>query len=682
MRQTLVSLGFTAAVTSAALAQTPVADLAKPPANAQHFVIQSTGGRHGDSWSWIAANGNRMGRESMNLRGQVFEVDSDGKAGADGMPWTVAIRGVTPSGDAAETFTISAGSARWKSPIDAGTARYLAPAFYASQGGPIDLTAWFLETMLAKPDKMLDLLPGGRAHAEKLTDLVVGAGSTKRTITLWSVAGISTSPIPMWADTNNKFFGLAMGIAWLPDAYAGEQSRIQDAQAKALAAQAPGVMKKLVTVPDGPVAFRGVRLFDADAMRFLADQTVIVDHGVIAAVGSRESVTIPAGARVIEGRGRTLIPGLWDCHMHVGDDFTGLQELSMGVTSVRDPGNDDERTIDRRHRGAAGALLFPHVYPSSLIDGKGPYTAQVANVATSEAEAIRLVNKAKANDFTGIKFYGTFDSSWLPASITEAHKLALHVHGHIPAGIRPMDAINYGYDEITHINWIMMQAMPDSVIKASNGIMRFEGPGRYAKDVDLDGPAIRTILGAMASKHIYNDPTMVAFESLYVPENGDLSPAYAPFVGTMPPTTERGFRTGGFAVPKDLTRADYRASWAKMVALLGRMRQAGVPIVAGTDGAGIEIVRELEIYVQAGFSPVEALAAATIVPARMVGEEAKTGSIKVGKAADLALIEGDPSARIGELRQTRLIMLDGKLLDADALRSAAGFSGRPRSTAK
>ena len=682
MRQTLVSLGFTAAVASAALAQTPVADLAKPPANAQHFVIQSTGGRHGDSWSWIAANGNRMGRESMNLRGQVFEVDSDGKAGADGMPWTVAIRGVTPSGDAAETFTISAGSARWKSPIDAGTARYLAPAFYASQGGPIDLTAWFLETMLAKPDKMLDLLPGGRAHAEKLTDLVVGAGSTKRTITLWSVTGISTSPIPMWADTNNKFFGLAMGIAWLPDAYAGEQSRIQDAQAKALAAQAPGVMKKLVTVPDGPVAFRGVRLFDADAMRFLADQTVIVDHGVIAAVGSRESVTIPAGARVIEGRGRTLIPGLWDCHMHVGDDFTGLQELSMGVTSVRDPGNDDERTIDRRHRGSAGALLFPHVYPSSLIDGKGPYTAQVANVATSEAEAIRLVNKAKANDFTGIKFYGTFDSSWLPASITEAHKLGLHVHGHIPAGIRPMDAINYGYDEITHINWIMMQAMPDSVIKASNGIMRFEGPGRYAKDVDLDGPAIRTILGAMASKHIYNDPTMVAFESLYVPENGDLSPAYAPFVGTMPPTTERGFRTGGFAVPKDLTRADYRASWAKMVALLGRMRQAGVPIVAGTDGAGIEIVRELEIYVQAGFSPVEALAAATIVPARMAGEEAKTGSIKVGKAADLALIEGDPSVRIGELRQTRLIMLDGKLLDADALRSAAGFSGRPRSTAK
>src|SRR5262252_7336551 len=81
MRQTLVSLGLTAAVASAALAQTPAADLAKPPANAQHFVIESTGGKHGDSWIWVAANGTRMGRESMNLRGQVFELDSEGKAG-------------------------------------------------------------------------------------------------------------------------------------------------------------------------------------------------------------------------------------------------------------------------------------------------------------------------------------------------------------------------------------------------------------------------------------------------------------------------------------------------------------------------------------------------------------------------------------------------------------------------
>jgi hypothetical protein len=88
---------------------------------------------------------------------------------------------------------------------------------------------------------------------------------------------------------------------------------------------------------------------------------------------------------------------------------------------------------------------------------------------------------------------------------------------------------------------------------------------------------------------------MVAFEGLYVPENGDLSPAYAPFVGTLSPATERGFHQGGFAVPKDLIRADYRASWAKMVQFLTRMYKADVPIVSGTDGFGIEIIRELEV---------------------------------------------------------------------------------------
>ena len=668
---------FVAATLATVLAQVPVDQLAAPPPNARHFVIQSTGGKHGDSWMWTSADGMRMGRESLNLRGQVWEIDSSGRNGSDGMPVALTIRGVAPTGDAGETFTIDGGTARWKSPIDAGSAAYTTPAYYLAQGGPIDLSAWLLETLLARPDHMLTLLPEGKAHADKLTDLVVGDGAARRMITLWGITGINNSPIPMWADADNRFFALSAGLAWLPAEYAGEQKKIEAAQAAGLAAQAPALYKKLTKTPTGPVAFTGVRMFDADAIRILPNQTVIVDRGVITVVGDARSIAVPSGADVIDGRGKTLVPGLWDCHMHVADDYTGMQELSMGVTSVRDPGNDDERTIDRRTRSAAAALLMPHVYPSSLIDGKGPYTAQVANVATSEAEAIALVDRAKANGFTGVKFYGTFNPAWLKPSITEAHRLGLHVHGHIPAGIRPLDAIDTGYDEITHINWIIMQAMPDSVIAVSNGIMRFEGPGRYAKDVNLEGPAMRAMIGAMASKHIYNDPTMVAFESIYMPENGDLSPSYAPFVGTLPPATERGFRSGGFAVPKDLMRADYRRSWATMVDLLGRMHKSGIPIVAGTDGSGIELVHELEIYVQAGFSPADALAAATIMPARLVGQERRTGSIKVGKAADLALVEGDPSAHISDLRQTRVVMLDGKLFDADALREAAGFSGRP-----
>ncbi len=678
MRQTIFLCFLVGIFPTILRSEVSVSDLAKPPANALHFIIESVGGKHGDSWSWTLASGVRMGRESLNLRGQVWETDYSGAAGSDQMPASITIRGQTPQGDAAENFTITSGSARWRSPVDDGKAAYSTPAFYTSQGGPIDATAWFLERILASPDKSLDLLPGGKARAVKLTTLQVGSRTSKKTINLWAVSGINNSPTPIWADANDRFFAITGGLGWLPDVYSGEQQRLEKAQTLAMAAQTAKLAKSLIQPPLGAVAFVDVRTFDADAVRFVTHQTVIVDHGVIAAVGPADTVKAPIGAKLIEGRGMTLIPGLWDCHMHVGDDYTGLQELSLGVTSVRDPGNNDALTIDRRIRAAAGQLLFPNVYPSSLIDGKGPYTAQVANVATSQAQAIAWVDKAKANDFTGIKFYGTFNPAWLPATIVEAHKLGLHVHGHIPAGIRPMDAINAGYDEITHINWIIMQAMPDSVIAVSNGIMRFEGPGRYAKDVDLDAPPMKTLVDTMAKKHIYSDATMVAFESLYVPENGDLSPAYAPFVGTLPPVTERGFRTGGFAVPKDLTRADYRASWAKMVNLLDRMHQAGIPIIAGTDGSGIEIVRELEIYQQAGFTTAQALEAATLLPAKLVGMDLHTGSIKVGKSADLALIEGDPSTRLSDLRQTRLVMLGGRLLDADALRTAAGFSGRPK----
>jgi imidazolonepropionase-like amidohydrolase len=661
-----------------ALAQVPKDQLAKPPADARHFVILSTGGKHGDSYMWTASDGSRMGRESLLLRGQVWETDMSGKPGGDGMPARLEVRGVSPTGNAGETFEIASGKASWKSQIDQGSAAYAAPAFYAPVGGPMANSAWLIEQLLASPTKSIKLLPGGTATAEKLTDVEVGEGDKRQTVSLWAVSGISNSPLPIWADAQNRFFGVTFVLGWLPAGYEAEMPKLEAAQAAAMSGRMPALAKSLVTVPSTPVAFANVKLFDADNRRFLTGQTVVIDEDKIVAVGPARSTRAPAGARVIDGKGKTLVPGLWDVHMHVGDEYTLLQELSLGVTSVRDPGNNDRLTIDRRARAAEGKLLSPTVYPSSLIDGKGPNTAQVANVATSEAEALELVRRAKVNGFNGVKFYGTFNPAWLKPAIDEAHRIGLHVHGHVPQGMRPAEAVALGYDEVTHINWLMMQAMPDSVIQNSNGIQRFEGPGRFAKDVDLDGPEMQAWIKAMADKKVYSDPTMIAFESLYVPENGDLSPSYAPFVGTLPPTTERGFRSGGFKVPEGLTRADYRKSWAKMVELLGRMHKAGVPIVAGTDGAGIEIIHELEIYEQAGMTPAEALAAATIVPARMLGVDKTVGSIAVGKTADLVLIEGDPEKRIGDLRQTRVVMQGGKLMDADALRKAAGFSGRPK----
>ncbi|WP_019466488.1 amidohydrolase family protein [Dyella japonica] len=676
MRAPLVAFALCLALPC--LADTPASTdaLATPPANAQRFSILSTAGKHGTSARWTTADGKRMGRDSLLLRGMVTEVDSSATLGSDGMLQHVVVRGHTPNGDAGETFSVKDGTATWKSPVDAGSAPYGSPAEYVAFGGPVDLNADLVEKLLTMPDKTLTLLPGGKAHAERLTTATVGDGAKKQVVTAYAVSGLSTTPVPIWVDAKGHFFGFIYGLAWLPEGYESALPMLDKIQTEALAQHAKAIIPKLEKTPAGPVAFTHVRAF-VDGTRFADDQTVVVDKGMITDVGDAASVKVPAGAQLIDGTGKTLVPGLWDSHQHVPDDAAGPLLLSLGITSVRDPGNDNKQTLSRAQRRAKGELLGPHVYPSVLIDGKGPNTAQVATVATSQEEALKLVDKAKADGFDAIKIYGTFNPDWVKATAAEAHKQGLHVHGHLPAGMRPKQAIDDGYDEITHIYFVMMQAMPDDVVKASNGMGRFEGPGRYARNVDLDKEPMKSLIATMAQRHITSDPTLVVAESLYVPENGDLSPSYAPFVGTLPPAVERGFRQGGFTVPKDLTRADYRASFAKLQALVGALHKAGVPIVAGTDGTGMELVRELELYVQAGFSNAEALASATIATAHLVGADARTGSIQTGKAADLVLVDGNPAVNIGDLRHTEVVMMDGKLMDANALRAEGGISKRP-----
>jgi hypothetical protein len=674
----LAALAAATCLSSLAEAQVPKEQLLKPPADAQTFVIISAAGQHGTAAHWRASDGTIAARESILLRGMVFEQDQTIRTDASGTPIRVEVRGVSPSGDSAELFEVKAGKASWKTPIDSGSAAFDGKALYSTAGGPWSGGAYFIEQTFKAPGRTAKLLPGGEARLTKLVDIPVGSGATAKTVTAWAIEGVGLEPFPVLLDHEGRFFGSVGTMAILPPAYAGDFLKIQKAQIDAMAAQLPAIAARFGKVAPTPVAFTNVKLYDAENARFVPGQTVVADKGRITAVGPAGSVTLPGNARVIDGAGKTLTPGLWDAHMHVGSDRQGLMLLSMGETSARDPGADVAPTVARNERIARGELLFPKVYSSVLIDGKGPLQAQGGVSVSSPEEAAAAVRMAKEKGFTGVKFYTSMKPEWLKGGIAEAKRLGLHVHGHVPATMRPADAIAAGYDEVTHINMVMMQAMPDSVVSVSNGIARFEGPGRYAKDVDVLGEPLKSLIATMAAKGIVSDPTLATFESLYVPENGDLSPSYAPFVGTIPPLTERGFRSGGFKPPHGVTREDYRASFAKMMALARVMREAGVPIVAGTDGGGLELIRELELYVQTGFTPAQALQTATIAPARLVGAAKETGSIMVGKEADLVLIDGDPEKRIGDMRRTLWVMSDGALMNADELRQAAGFSGPPK----
>jgi hypothetical protein len=174
------------------------------------------------------------------------------------------------------------------------------------------------------------------------------------------------------------------------------------------------------------------------------------------------------------------------------------------------------------------------------------------------------------------------------------------------------------------------------------------------------------------------DPTLSVWEPLLTSDGSTISPEYGPFEDISPPAVVRGWKIGGYPLFDGLTRDDFRKSFDKMVGLVGRLHKAGVRIVAGTDGYGLELVRELELYQQAGLTNAEALQTATIVPARMTGMDGRTGSITKGKTADLILVDGDVSRDLHNLYHVRTVFEDGYRLDGEALREASGFNGMPK----
>ena len=656
----------------------PKDQLLKPPADAAHYVVVSEAGQHGSQWRWQLEGGRTAYRWSQELRGWITEMDQVTTFGPGGTIEALTVRGVTMSGDAAEAYRVENGRATWKTANDAGEAP--AGGWYIPAGGVGIAGAPLIEALAAAGDKGLDFLPSGKGRMTFGGTETIEGPSGPKTVQLAFISGIMPSPVPVWLDENKRYFGEVSYISLLPAGYEGALRQLRDAQDAATAEAVAGIARRFLDpAAKAPVLFDNVQLFDADKGAFLANRAVLARDGKIAAIGAAGSLKAPAGARIIDGRGKTLVPGIWDSHLHIGDDWSVLSNIANGITSFRSPGTTFDRAVDVVKRRAAGKLLMGEPFISAIVDKKDPLAAQGAEVVSSAEETVAAVRRIKDAGLWGVKFYTSMNPAWIAPAAAEAHRLGLHVHGHVPATMKPSEAVAAGYDELTHLNFVVMEAMPRAVIDKANTRQRMEGPARYFKDVDLDGPLMSGFIADLARRKTQVDPTIVIFEGMLTQDGGKPHPAYAPYMGIVSPVLERSqFTAGGYPLVEGLTRDDYRRSYAKMVELVGRLHKAGVPIVAGTDGWGIELVRELEIYQQAGFTPAEALQSATIVPARVVGADTRTGSIAVGKEADMVLVDGDVSTELGALRRVTTVVSDGYVMDAAELREAAGYSGAPK----
>ena len=658
----------------------PKEQLLVPPANAEHFVIVSSAGKHGDSWRWTMADGSTAIRESILLRGLIYEQDQVVQYDAAGLPEKITIRGVTPQGNAAETYVRAPdGSATWTSQTDKGSAAKAAHALYLPAGGTVLGGDVGMKALLAAGAKGLDLLPGGHGTLEKGAELIFDGPQGPKKATLYFLKGASLNPPTAWLDDSGRLISNGGGFAVLPAGYEGNLQKMITAQDAAIEKLAPASAKRLIKADaKRPILFRNVKIYDADKERFLTGQNVVVSGGKISMVGTALP-KLGGDTRVVDGTGKTLVPGLWDSHMHLGDDFTALSEVALGVTSARNPGGTPPALVkSQAERRRAGTLIAPEVFASTIVDGAGPLAAQGSTTVSSAEETIAAVRKIKADGMTGVKFYTSMKPEWIAPAAKVAHEIGLHVHGHIPAGMRTLDAVNAGYDEITHIYFATMQAMPDDVVAKSNTTLRMTGPARYFKDVDFTKEPMKSTIARLAKDKIAVDPTLVVVEGVLLAEPGKLSESWKGYEGTLPPLTERGQKGGPIPLPDGTTRDDARASVQHMKEYVAVLRRAGVPIGAGTDGAGPELIHELELYVEGGLTPAEALATATIDAARNVHVADRTGSIAVGKEADLVLVDGDPEKNIGDLRKVDAVVTDGTWLDGDELRREAGFSGKPK----
>jgi hypothetical protein len=638
--------------------------LAQSPASAAsdtiyYSVVSSAKTVAGVQKVWSDSNGMHFFFE-FNDRGRGPRITEDIRLDASGFPISAVIRGNDYFKNAVdETFSLENGRARWYGSSEKDSAQGR-KAFYVSFDGAPEEYAVLARALLGSPQKHVALFPAGEANIERASErAITNNGKTVR-VTQYLVSGMGYTPDPIWLDDKGELF--ALGSTWQMIIRKGWESFIPEiaaAQDSVATARSKRLAAELKRKPSKPVLFRNARLFDSESGRMVENTSVLVEGNRIASVGPK--IPAPANAEVIDVHGKTLMPGLWDMHVHI-DDVEGMHQIAAGVTSVRDMANDTDELMQRRDRFQDGSLIGPRIVLAGFMDGSGPYAGPTKVLVDTEEQARAAVNHYADLGYVQIKVYSSIKPELVPAIIDAAHKRGLRVSGHVPAFMTAEQFVKLGANELQHMNFVFLNFWGDSV-KDTRTPLRFTAVGERASSLDLASPRVRDFIALLKERQIVVDPTVNIFEEMFTAQKGVVSPGFISVADRLPPVVRRSLLGGGLAVPagKD---SIYRAAFPAMLRMLKMLYDAGVPIVAGTDAAaGFALHRELELYSKAGIPNADVLRIATLGAAKVVKMDDKLGSIKAGKLADLIIVDGDPVKNISDIRRVQLTMKDGIIYD-------------------
>jgi len=404
---------------------------------------------------------------------------------------------------------------------------------------------------------------------------------------------------------------------------------------------------KLIAITNGTIV-------DVVNEKTIPDATVLIENGIIKKIGKTGEVSIPAGAKVIDAKGKMLLPGLWDMHAHFEQAEWGPAYLAAGVTTVRDCGNEFSFINAIKDAIDHGRGLGPEIIKAGIIDGKGPYALGIIQADTKE-EAIKAVDRYKENGFAEIKIYSSVKPAIVKAICDEAHKQGLPVTGHIPNGMTLQAGVDSGMDMVNHVQYVW------SVTKRNKDF-----------STNFDDPATQKVFDFIKLHNTVIDPTIGVFEMEFRSVKDDITTMEPAFYKLPLPLQALLKNTG-----QDTAAArKYKPLYQSMVTIVKKLHDAGVTIVAGTDQGfpGFSVARELELYVQAGLTPADAIQTATIIPARVTKTDKNTGSIEEGKNADLIIVDGDPLKNIRDIRNVTTVIRGEHIYDPGTLHRLVGFS--------
>ncbi|KFN48100.1 amidohydrolase family protein [Arenimonas metalli] len=619
----------------------------------------------------VITGGNTVGHLVATREGDRVSIDYDVKnngrgptiaeqltLGADGLPVAWTITGSTTFGSKVdESFTLADGEAAWKDAVGPGKQALSAPALYIGQSASPWSLGLYARVLLDDADRRIAALPAGEVSLVPGEPLQVGMGKERITVRTYALSGLELNPEYVLLDERGGMFAVASpGSVVVRKGYEAEEERLRKLAADLGEARLVALQARTAHRYGAPVRFHDVRVFDPATLKLSEPVSVVVHGRHIAGIQPLDAKPSPGEVR-IDGEGGTLVAGLHEMHSHTGQGGAILN-IAAGITTVRDMGNNNAVLDDLVASIEAGRIAGPRVHRSGFIEGRSPFNSNNGYLVASEAEALEAVRFYAARGYHQVKLYNSMKPEWSKAAAAEAHRLGLRVAGHVPAFSNADAMVDAGYDELTHINQIMLGWVL-SPEEDTRTLLRLTALKRLAT-LDLDSAPVQKTLDNIVAKGVAVEPTIAIHENLLLNQDGEVPAGSVDVIDNLPVGVQRDSKRAWSDMSAPGDAQAYRLAYGKIMDTLRQMKARGVLIVPGTDlGGSFNFHRELELFGQLGYTPAEVLKLATYDMAKYLGQDQSTGSIARGKLADFFLVPGDPTRDLREIKRIRAVVKDG-----------------------